>query len=97
MPTRFGNDMRVELLEEKARAVLDEGRRIAAIIATMGSTDAFGIDDLELLVRAVEYGRLVVVAGVEVGRPLATEAQIIRPSRRHLRPPIRQISRPPGW
>lgn len=33
-------------LERIAREALDQGRMIAAIIATMGTTDAFGIDDL---------------------------------------------------
>ncbi len=33
-------------LERLAREALDQGRKLVAIIATMGTTDAFGIDDL---------------------------------------------------
>jgi L-2,4-diaminobutyrate decarboxylase len=36
-------------IERLAREALDSGRKIAAIIATMGTTDAFGIDDLAAL------------------------------------------------
>src|SRR5262249_31438301 len=32
-----------------AREVLSSGRQIAAIVATMGSTDAFGVDDLRAM------------------------------------------------
>jgi L-2,4-diaminobutyrate decarboxylase len=46
VPTHLDNSMRIEALEEAARAALAEGKHIAAIVATMGSTDAFGIDDL---------------------------------------------------
>ena len=51
IPSHPENDIRLDLLEEKVREVLREGRRIAAFIATMGTTDAFGIDDLEAMVR----------------------------------------------
>jgi glutamate/tyrosine decarboxylase-like PLP-dependent enzyme len=34
-------------LEREARTVLKNGKKIAAIIATLGTTDAFGLDDLE--------------------------------------------------
>ncbi|HSH75181.1 MAG TPA: pyridoxal-dependent decarboxylase, partial [Longimicrobiales bacterium] len=48
--TDLTNDMKVDLLEEEMRKAIGEGRRIAAVIATMGTTDAFGIDDLEQIV-----------------------------------------------
>ena len=32
------------------RTALDSGKKIAAIIATMGTTDAFGLDDLQAIV-----------------------------------------------
>jgi glutamate/tyrosine decarboxylase-like PLP-dependent enzyme len=46
IPTHLDNDIRLELLEEEARRALTDGKKIAAFIATMGTTDAFGIDDL---------------------------------------------------
>jgi L-2,4-diaminobutyrate decarboxylase len=47
IPTHLDNSIRLDALEEQVRSCLREGRRIAAIVATLGSTDAFGIDDLE--------------------------------------------------
>lgn len=47
VPTHLTSDLRVDALEEALRAALRSGKRVAAIIATMGTTDAFGIDDLE--------------------------------------------------
>jgi glutamate/tyrosine decarboxylase-like PLP-dependent enzyme len=47
--SHLDNSVRVELLREAAVASIKEGRRIATIVATMGSTDAFGIDDLQAL------------------------------------------------
>lgn len=44
--THADNSIDVDALGEAARRAIGEGRRIAAIIATMGSTDAFGLDDL---------------------------------------------------
>ena len=46
VPTLADNSMDVAALESAARTAIADGRRIAAIIATMGTTDAFGIDDL---------------------------------------------------
>jgi len=46
VPTSPDNDMRTCLLESMCRDVLRSGRRIAMIVATMGTTDAFGLDDL---------------------------------------------------
>jgi len=40
------NEMRTCLLETMAREVLAGGGKIAAIVATMGTTDHFGLDDL---------------------------------------------------
>jgi glutamate/tyrosine decarboxylase-like PLP-dependent enzyme len=44
--THRDNSIDLAALESAAREVLASGRRIAAIIATLGTTDAFGIDDL---------------------------------------------------
>ncbi|MEM7262419.1 MAG: pyridoxal-dependent decarboxylase [Planctomycetota bacterium] len=50
VPSGLESDIRIDLFEEAMRRVLDEGRRIGCIVATMGTTDAFGIDDLEAMV-----------------------------------------------
>lgn len=50
IPTHPSNDMIVPRLEEKAREVIASGKRIACIVATMGTTDAFGIDDIAAIV-----------------------------------------------
>ena len=47
VPTTPDNEIRVCLLETHLRSLLTDNRRIAAIVATMGTTDAFGLDDLE--------------------------------------------------
>lgn len=50
IPTDRDNSMDIALYEQKLRELLDKGERIACIIATMGTTDAFGIDNLEYIV-----------------------------------------------
>jgi glutamate/tyrosine decarboxylase-like PLP-dependent enzyme len=50
VPTHLTNDVRVDAFEQVARAQVESGRRIVAMIATMGTTDALGIDDLEAIV-----------------------------------------------
>ena len=49
IPTTADNELRPCLLESQARAALKEGKKIAAIIATTGTTDAFGLDDLDAI------------------------------------------------
>ena len=44
------SDIDLDLLTAAADRALTDGRRIAAIIAAMGTTDAFGVDDLEAIV-----------------------------------------------
>ena len=46
VPTDLENAVRPCLLETQCRDLLKQGKKIAAIIATMGTTDAFGLDDL---------------------------------------------------
>lgn len=41
------NSIDLAALEQAARQAIEAGRRIAALIATMGTTDAFGLDDLQ--------------------------------------------------
>jgi hypothetical protein len=51
IPATDDNQMRVELLAPCLRDIVASGRRIACIVATMGTTDAFGLDDLAAIVR----------------------------------------------
>jgi glutamate/tyrosine decarboxylase-like PLP-dependent enzyme len=44
--THADNSIDLAALDAAAQAAISSGRRIAAIVATMGTTDAFGIDDL---------------------------------------------------
>ncbi|MDB5347190.1 MAG: pyridoxal-dependent decarboxylase domain protein [Schlesneria sp.] len=46
VPCSAENEMQTCLLETMARDVLKSGAKIAAIVATMGTTDHFGLDDL---------------------------------------------------
>ena len=55
VPALSDNSLDVEAFEVAAREQLAAGKAIAAIVATMGTTDAFGIDDLAGL-RAVRDG-----------------------------------------
>ncbi|MBI4796703.1 MAG: aspartate aminotransferase family protein [Deltaproteobacteria bacterium] len=61
IPTNSDNDMSLPLLEDYLRRAFDAGEKVGVIIATMGTTDAFGLDDLGAIVRlrdrlAQEYG-----------------------------------------
>lgn len=49
--THADNAIDIEVLADRARHALRAGKKIAAIIATLGSTDAFGLDDLEAIVQ----------------------------------------------
>jgi glutamate/tyrosine decarboxylase-like PLP-dependent enzyme len=49
VPSGLDNAMRIDALETAARDALAAGKKIAAIVATLGTTDAFGIDDLEAI------------------------------------------------
>lgn len=51
IPATDDNQMRVELLAPCLRDIVASGRRLACIVATMGTTDAFGLDDLAAIVR----------------------------------------------
>ncbi|MCY3551584.1 MAG: pyridoxal-dependent decarboxylase [Candidatus Poribacteria bacterium] len=50
IPTTDDNEIDLAQLEQAAREALTSGKKIAAIIATLGTTDAFGLDDLESIV-----------------------------------------------
>ena len=49
IPTTVENEIDLEQLEAELRRALEGGKKIAAIIATLGTTDAFGLDDLEYI------------------------------------------------
>lgn len=49
VPTHWNNAIQLEALEAAARQALSAGKKIAAFVATMGTTDAFGIDDLRAI------------------------------------------------
>ena len=51
VPTTDDNQIRVDAFEQQLGALVDSGRRIACIVATTGTTDAFGLDDLAGMVR----------------------------------------------
>jgi len=46
VPTLSENSVDLVALDAAARGAIAEGKRIAAVVATMGTTDAFGLDDL---------------------------------------------------
>ena len=50
IPTTDDNEIDLTQLEQAAREALTNGKKIAAIIATLGTTDAFGLDDLESII-----------------------------------------------
>ncbi len=47
IPTTVENEIDLPQLEQQDRTALGDGKKIAAIIATSGTTDSFGLDDLE--------------------------------------------------
>jgi glutamate/tyrosine decarboxylase-like PLP-dependent enzyme len=49
VPTNLDNSIEIDALAHVAREVLTSGKKIAAIVATMGSTDAFGVDNLRAI------------------------------------------------
>jgi glutamate/tyrosine decarboxylase-like PLP-dependent enzyme len=49
VPTHLDNSVQLPALEAAARDALAGGKKIAAIVATMGSTDAFGVDNLQAI------------------------------------------------
>ena len=50
IPTTDDNEMDIDQLEKATRKALQNGKKIAAIIATLGTTDAFGLDNLQKIV-----------------------------------------------
>lgn len=62
VPTDADNSIQLDKIEEEARRVLESGARLAAIVATGGSTDSFGLDNIRYVValrdKLVEEHRL---------------------------------------
>ncbi len=61
IPSTRDNEMSLTALEDYLRRAFAGGEQVAVIIATLGTTDAFGIDDLTAIVKlrddlAQEYG-----------------------------------------
>jgi len=50
IPSSDENEIRTCLFETCCRDLLKKGEKIASIIATLGTTDAFGLDDLQTMV-----------------------------------------------
>jgi L-2,4-diaminobutyrate decarboxylase len=50
VPTTEFHDMQPDALRDTMRRALDEGKAIGGIVATMGTTDHFGVDNLEKIV-----------------------------------------------
>ena len=60
IPTTSNNEMSLSALEAYLRQAFESGEKVAVILATLGTTDAFGIDDIAAIVRlrnqlAAEY------------------------------------------
>lgn len=49
IPTDSRNAMDIQALRDQATAAVQQGKKIAAIIATLGTTDAFGLDDVKAI------------------------------------------------
>jgi glutamate/tyrosine decarboxylase-like PLP-dependent enzyme len=61
IPVNRNNEMSLAHLEDYLRQAFSRGEKVAVIIATLGTTDAFGIDDISAIVElrdrlAREYG-----------------------------------------
>jgi glutamate/tyrosine decarboxylase-like PLP-dependent enzyme len=63
VPTRRDNSMDPDAFAETLERLLADGWTVAAIIATLGTTDAFGIDPLEELIEARD--RLAAKHGID--------------------------------
>lgn len=74
VPTHADNSVQIQALEDAAAAAVSAGKRIAAIVATMGSTDAFGLDDLAGIAAVRE--RLVERCGLDYRPHIHADAVI---------------------
>ena len=74
VPTGTNNALFVDGLVDAIEQAAGAGHRIAAIIATMGTTDAFGIDPLEAIVQARD--RLAADLGLDYSPHIHADAVI---------------------
>lgn len=74
VPTDAENAMKVDAFGEILHRLIDENHRIAAIIVTMGTTDAFGIDPLKEIVATRD--QIVEERGLDVVPHLHADAVI---------------------
>lgn len=54
IPTDASLSMRIDLMEEKLEELHASGERVAFIVATLGTTDAFGVDDVAEIRRVID-------------------------------------------
>ncbi len=74
VPTHADNSIDIARLEQAAREALRQGKRIAGFVATLGSTDAFGLDDLAAMYALRE--KLVAEFGLEYRPHIHADAAI---------------------
>lgn len=74
VPTHSNNAVDIHALEQAARTAIAGGKQIAAIIATMGTTDAFGLDNLPAIVALRD--RLVKECGLNYSPHIHADAVI---------------------
>jgi glutamate/tyrosine decarboxylase-like PLP-dependent enzyme len=72
--THEDNSVDVAVLEQAAEEAIGLGRRIAAIVATLGTTDSFGLDDLQAIHALRE--RLVAKHGLDYAPHLHADSVI---------------------
>lgn len=54
VPTDRSTAMRIDLLEQQLVRLYEEGAKVAFVIATFGTTDAFGIDDIHAIRQTID-------------------------------------------
>lgn len=74
IPADSRNQIRLDLLAEKARSVIRSGRKIACLVATCGTTDSFGLDDLEGMLQLRD--QLVLEEGLDYSPHVHADAVI---------------------
>lgn len=74
VPTLEDNEVCTEQYEQTVRRLIGEGKRIACLVATTGTTDAFGLDDLESIRKIRD--RVVVECGLDYTPHLHADAVI---------------------
>ena len=68
IPSTSNNEMSLSALEDALRLALSRGDKVATILATLGTTDAFGIDDVAAIVRLRDNSGSRIPTGVYPSR-----------------------------